>query len=158
MTAKPSEHQTEKRPFVPVYDEHQTRSKVPKTSNDTSSTQSSPNLIDLHASTSVQPPAQAATAAAMNADQPQLSHQPRDKTSAMFSNVVNNNNIATWITDKARSLRPSASAGPLPTSSRELRPSTDIEAQVSQILATTAHHLTAGKQNPGDFQICKTWS
>lgn len=153
VSAKPPEPQTLKRPFVPNYEDHQTRSKAARTRSDTSAPHNPLNNTDPQAGNSTQVPARAESAAAMNAEQSQVSHlsRQRDETAAMFSTPVNNNNnIATWITDQARSLRP-MSAVSLPTSTRDLKPSDDIEAQVSQILATTAHHLTSGKQITGEF-------
>lgn len=153
VTAKPPDRQAEKLPFVPVYDEPQTRSKAARKSSGEVPAQASVNLVEHQPSTSTQLHTQGSATSAMNAENLPLS-QPRDETAAIFSatsNKNNNNNMATWLTDQARRIRPAPMANALPLSSRDIRQTDDIEAQVSQILATTAHHLTAGKQTPGEF-------
>lgn len=142
--------QPKKRPFVPVYDEHQTLSNSPKISSDDITMQQSVNIIDSQPGSSCQP-APNQLRAAMDAYPNQVS-QPQDESPAIFVPPVNNNNnIATWVTDRAQTLGPFVAGMHLPLSNKDFRPKDDIEAQVSQLLATTAHHLTSGKQSMTNF-------
>lgn len=90
-----------------------------------------------------------------NADPDMFSQQTpfQELPAAILPSQQNvNNNIPTWMIDEVQLVQPSSH--PLPLSSRDFRPNDNIDDQVQQILATTAHHLTKGNRNDKNFP-CK---
>lgn len=146
-----SQHRGEKRPFVPNYEPHDTRSKAAR--KDSLSQSAGPsrqfNFINPENNMSGQ---QMSSGASYSADAMDHSLRPQftasDGSAAMFSSS-GNNNMEAWLTERAQTLAANSTA--LPLSSRDFSSNMTLDSQISQILATTAHQLSTGNQPSGVF-------
>lgn len=145
------QQQGEKRPFVPNYEPHQTRSKAQRTDSQTPMSTRPFNFTNPNAETFGQPMSYGASNSldAMTPSQHPQFTSP-EGTAAIFPSSVNNN-IAAWVTDRAQMLAPSSSAQPLPLANRDMTPNASLDSQISQILANTAHQLSTGNHSSGVF-------
>lgn len=143
-----SQAQGEKRPFVPNYEPTQTRSKAARKDDQPSGSAPPFNFTNP----GVNHYGQGSLGASYSSDAMRLGQYPQDPalggSAAMFSRPVNNN-IETWLTDRAQVLAPNSAA--LPLSSRDFSPNASLDTQISQILANTAHQLSSGNHTSGIF-------
>lgn len=140
--------ESRKRPFEPHYESPQTRSKASKTSKQPAAAQGSASFIEQNDNSNVNNQRDRHHQAA---DAQDISLQARSHSAIFQPYVNNNNNIPTWVMEEAHNIAPSAPLSNFPMSTRDFRGNESLDAQVSQILASTASQLTKGNQVQGFF-------